>query len=344
MKTCQYRFRDGDKCQEEAQPDSEYCILHIDPPEDEDGEEFKILSELKEKKVEEKVGEGDFNFEGAKLIEANFSVITVENDLNFMDGVIKRDALFIDATMGRNASFDGIKIGGDAIFADARIGRDLSFSESEIGGLAWFNGARVGGDASFFDSKIGGDLLFIEVKVGGLAWFNRAEVNGDLRFHLAEVKGELSFKDAKFKKAGAQEEACRRARKIYEDVGNRDEADYYFYHEMEARRRQKKGTIRILELPVQYIFGYGTKWERVFITWLSVLIACALLFWIGGGVEGANSLWENIYFSVATATTVGYGDYHPKSGVYQALASVEAIFGTFMWAAFIAIFARKYMR
>jgi hypothetical protein len=42
--------------------------------------------------------------------------------------------------------------------------------------------------------------------------------------------------------------------------------------------------------------------------------------------------------------TPGYGKYELTSWVYQVIASAEAIFGTFMWAAFIATFARKYMR
>lgn len=126
-------------------------------------------------------------------------------------------------------------------------------------------------------------------------------------------------------------------------------ADYYFYREMEAKRKQKSRIVRFLEWPFQYIFGYGTKWERVLITWFVVVLGCAFLFWVGNGIEAntlktVNSLWQNIYFSVVTATTLGYGDYHPKPGFYQVLASIEAIFGTFMWAAFIVIFARKYMR
>jgi hypothetical protein len=49
-------------------------------------------------------------------------------------------------------------------------------------------------------------------------------------------------------------------------------------------------------------------------------------------------------FSIVTTATPGYGGYIPAPGLYQGLASFEAIFGTFMWAAFIATFARKYMR
>lgn len=113
---------------------------------------------------------------------------------------------------------------------------------------------------------------------------------------------------------------------------------------MEARRKQKQSVIRFLELPVQYIFGYGVYPFRVIATWLLTVFFFAFLFWIGNGVEAADSLLEYIYFSIVTVATPGYGGYYPKPGIYQGLASFEAIFGTFMWAAFIATFARKYMR
>ena len=52
---CEYKFRNGSKCKEEAFENSKYCILHIELPEDEESEEFKRINELKEEKVEEKV-------------------------------------------------------------------------------------------------------------------------------------------------------------------------------------------------------------------------------------------------------------------------------------------------
>jgi hypothetical protein len=57
-----------------------------------------------------------------------------------------------------------------------------------------------------------------------------------------------------------------------------------------------------------------------------------------------GNYWEYIYFSAVTAATPGYGGYKPARGFYQGSANFEAIFGTFMWAAFIATLARKYMR
>jgi hypothetical protein len=154
----------------------------------------------------------------------------------------------------------------------------------------------------------------------------------------------MSFKETRFKELASQEEACRKAKIISEHMGDRVEADYYFYKEMVAKRRQKKFAVRVLELPVQHVFGYGTKWEWVLVIWLLTVSGFGFFYWIGNGVHQTNSLVENIYFSVATATTVGYGDYHPKLGFFQLVASFEAVFGTFMWAAFIVLFARRYMR
>ena len=74
MQTCVIiTFRNGEKCQDDVVPGHEYCILHIDLPENEGRDEFARLKELKEKKVKEKAGSGDFNFEGTKLSEIDLS-------------------------------------------------------------------------------------------------------------------------------------------------------------------------------------------------------------------------------------------------------------------------------
>lgn len=57
----------------------------------------------------------------------------------------------------------------------------------------------------------------------------------------------------------------------------------------------------------------------------------------------AKQWYDYLWFSIATAATPGYALYRPI-GWFKFIAGVEAILGTFMWAAFIATFARKYMR
>jgi len=140
------------------------------------------------------------------------------------------------------------------------------------------------------------------------------------------------------------------AKNIWKSLGDREKEDYYHYREMEAKRKQKNSIIKFVELPIQYIFGYGIYPFRVMATWGLTVLLFAIYFWIfngvgrvGNGVENAESFLENLYFSIFTATTLGYGDYRPNPG-YHLMAGILAIFGTFMWAAFVAIFARKYMR
>ena len=424
---CEYKSRYGGRCKEEALPNSKYCILHIDLPEDEKSDEFKRINELKEEKVKEKVDKGDFNFEGAKLLEIDFSKMEIEGDVNFNDVVIIKDARFAkakiggyasfveakiggaawfveaeiggaawfgEAEIGEDASFDKAKIGGAALFDKAKIGRAAlfdkakigraaSFYEAKIGRAAWFGEAEIGGAASFDKAKIGEDASFYEAKIGGAAWFDKAKIGGAAWFDLLEIKGKLSFKDAIFEKPEAQEESCRKAKRVWEEIGDRIEVDYYFYREMEAKRKLKylkfslKPILKLirklrleklisnhikffekkrriyrgfLELPIQYIFGYGVYPWRVIATWFITVFSLAFVYWLGKGVvcadgiEHLDLLSEYIYFSIVTAATPGYGGYKPVPGFYQNLASFEAIFGTFMWAAFIATFARKYMR
>lgn len=85
------------------------------------------------------------------------------------------------------------------------------------------------------------------------------------------------------------------------------------------------------------------SWRRAILLWISViLVVFPFLYAVFNGVE-VDSISDYIYFSVVTATTLGYGDFHPI-GIGKIFASMEAIFGTFMWAVYIAVFSRKYMR
>ena len=124
---------------------------------------------------------------------------------------------------------------------------------------------------------------------------------------------------------------------------------------MDAKLKQKPWYICYPEyIFIQLIFGYGVHPFRLMFCWFLVAVIFAIFYSVNGGITGklpASSLpqpWsyfvECFYFSVVTAVTPGYGKYELTSWVYQVIASAEAIFGTFMWAAFIATFARKYMR
>jgi len=99
---------------------------------------------------------------------------------------------------------------------------------------------------------------------------------------------------------------------------------------------------------------YGVNWIRPILIWLTtVLLFFPTLYTFvtllgyrsisptGSGLS--NLLQTSIYFSVVTATGIGYGSVHPV-GVGKIIASIEAIFSTFMWGIFLVVFVRKYMR
>ncbi|MHA1332812.1 MAG: potassium channel family protein [Candidatus Odinarchaeia archaeon] len=240
-------------------------------------------------------------------------------------------------------NFEGIKI-SEIIIVNKYFKYDLVFTNSIVSGNVVFRNVTLNGSISLDKVKIAGDLIFDDVSVKKDISINGAELAGQVVFELNNVNGKLTFYKTKFKNLKSQADACMYSRKILEGIGDREGADYHFYREMEARRKLKPPLKRILELPVQYMFGYGVYWKRTLAIWVSVILSIGVLFWIGDGVEGAKSLWDCIYFSIVTATTLGYGDLHPKPGIYQGIAAFEAVFGSFIWAAFIVIFARKYMR
>ena len=103
---------------------------------------------------------------------------------------------------------------------------------------------------------------------------------------------------------------------------------------------------------VQGIFGYGVHPKRLIISWGAMTIAFSILYKIGNGLNGATQLFDYFKFSLAAAIAPGYiatiispGSIgYSLSPEYQAIAIMESIFGTFLWAGFIATFAKRYMR
>jgi len=299
-----------------------------------------------------------------------FSGAVVGGELKFSNSMITGNVLLNRMVIGGSAWFEGCKIGGTLRFSGSEIKRDIRFSGAQVVGTADFKRTKSGGSLSFKKGMIGGSLhasgiqieggVFFDgakingsfridsSKIGNDATFERARIEGDVDLFLADIKGLINFERARFGMPKAQEKACRKAKQRYQEESDFEKVDHYYYLEMEAKRKQKHWLKKFLELPVQYVFGYGTKWQAVMLSWFIVVFGCALIYWFFGGVETnipdiQLNWWRYIYFSVATVTTLGYGDYHPIRG-FEILASFEAIFGTFMWAAFITIFARKYMR
>jgi hypothetical protein len=158
----------------------------------------------------------------------------------------------------------------------------------------------------------------------------------------AEINGILTFYKATFKHMSAQEEACRKAKQTWDKAGNRSEADYYFYREMEAKRKRKSRFWRWLELPAQYIFGYGVHPERLFIAFGIALFAFSIFYWLQAVPSGVPL--SSVYFSFTTMLLPGSGLLNPQPGIAGVAVIVQALFGLLVWGTFIATLTRKFGR
>jgi hypothetical protein len=254
------------------------------------------------------------------------------NRNNYIRGAIFNEvAFFIDSTFRLNANF-----------MDAKFGRYASFSDATFCEGLYLDDAIFSEDVSFIGTKwISGDVSFIGAKFYGEAYFNSNKFSVD----------SLTFRNAEFHKPRSQEDACRRAKNVLEKNGNREEAGHHFYREMDGKRKQKPWYIRYPEwLFIQLVFGYGVHPFRLMACWFGFVFLFAAIYSIGRGIDVATSQLNGnassadyIWFSIATAVTPGYAGYKPTPD-FKLVAGIEAIIGTFMWAAFIATFSRKYMR
>ena len=83
--------------------------------------------------------------------------------------------------------------------------------------------------------------------------------------------------------------------------------------------------------------------------WVAIVVGCAAIFWVGSQTrwpglyhngqplpKGPGGFGECLYFSVVTATTLGYGDITPINAWARLLASCEAVAGMVLVGALIS--------
>ena len=326
--------------------------------------------------------DGEYNnFVGVKFTGgyAEFMGVEFSGYTDFRGVEFSGYADFRGVEFGGHADFSGVEFGGyaefrGAEFRGAKFAGNSNFRDAKFTGNAEFSDAEFVGDVDFWGAEFCENAYFVDAKfTGSYAYFCHDQFSKD-----------VSFENTKFGTPQSQEVACRIAKRKMEEQGNKKAADDYFFREMEAirvqngiwgveyktyptpnniRERLSQFRSEMAQVPsklkrlliydileyvfIQRIFGYGVRPFNVAKAWLIVVFTLGFVYWIGSGVEKANNTldwYEYFYFSIVTAATPGYAGYTPASGLYTLIAGAQAIFGTFMWAAFIATFARKWQR
>ncbi len=355
-------------CPEQSYGDSKSCILHHDFPKD-DAPDFEVIKRHKKQKVDEKEDSGDFNFIGARIYEidgagrqdidnVDLTDAEIRGNVDFKGAHIRGGVRIVDAAIEGDLSFDGATISGFVAIYRVKegpaIGGDFSFTGATLP-ASWFDRLEIRKDVSFDRATIVGNAYFRGIIVKGSVWFNDATVNGAVLFESAEIdgnmwvegtdriSGELSFQGATFKRPRSEESACRAAKQNCERRGVRQDADEYFYREMAARRRQSSQPVRFLEwLFIDCALKYGTSPKRLVITWASVAFILGGFTFFASGMLANSWQLENIGFGAAAAFAPGFALVQPPISVIVAI--IEAMVSAFLWAAFIVVFSRKYMR
>jgi hypothetical protein len=142
----------------------------------------------------------------------------------------------------------------------------------------------------------------------------------------------------------------------YDRMNQKELADKVFYKKMKYLRINKKYLksnfiIKIFQyiicflewMFIDIVSDYGTNARKPILIWMILVIGIfPFLYFISNGIS-ENNFFDYIYFSITTATTLGFGDVTPK-GFGKTLASLESIFGMFIWTLLLAVISRKYMR
>jgi hypothetical protein len=309
-------------------------------------------------------------FDGATFVgDAQFYGAIFCKPTCFHKAIFGIFAWFDEATFKETASFDGATFNEAASFGETSFRKETNFDKATFMGFARFD------KATFIER-----VWFTKVNFDKQVLFSRSNFCKQARFDEIVSKGDmLTFRDAIFIYANSQEDACRRAKNILSKAGNREEEEYHFYKEMEAKRKQRGifdissfkpktfQTLRAENLSiirrflwydvienvfVQKMFGYGVHPIRLMISWGAIVLVFSFFYWHGKGLFGTTDWLDYFKVSFATAIAPGYiaAIINPESGgyrlvsEYQLVAMIETIIGTFLWAGFIATFAKKYMR
>jgi hypothetical protein len=263
----------------------------------------------------------DVNFEEAEFDDVGFEDVEFDGFVSFNGAIFNKQVTFEKVVFGNHLVCRGTEFILDVIFYDAHFKHNVIFDDATVCGAFDFR--------CRFDR--GCDIQATDIKINrseeGISLYrtakNAARARSDSYF-----EGEYHFR-----------EQCAIAAK------NRKQSRW-------ARRpwaRDSRVMAGVNSFFGRWVYGYGERPMRPLAWGAAITMLCALVYWLFGAVctDGGvrvKSFGTNLYFSVVTFTTLGYGDFRPEPGWPRMLCSVEAILGAATMATFIVCLTRKYTR
>lgn len=310
--------------------------------------------DLSGKYFEKGIDLSKFDLEGINLAEATFHL--------YIDGVKWVSAHLEGADLSkahlegvdlRNGHLEGATLNGahfeNAILAGAHL-EGASLKRVQLEG-AHLNDAHLEGadltiarldGANLWDAHLEGAYLWgvefpHDTKLEGVHWGNY-------------ILGEETFREEGSSKQylRSAEASYRRLKIWHTEHGIYDVAGEFFYREMEAKRKaqswKKEPHLKLWSWVMRLLCGYGEKPERVVISAAVVIFGLAAVYCFWGSFNPC-SFSDTLYYSVASFTALGYGNWAPQpTGWAKGMGAAEAVLGVFMMALFLVTFIRKMTR
>lgn len=143
----------------------------------------------------------------------------------------------------------------------------------------------------------------------------------------------------------------RKYRLLSEQAGLRDEASIGFVFEYDTiMQNQAWCGLRLLSVLYWLFAKYGESPLRVLLcsmfiifSWAGIYDYLGISYNLSGTPPNLDDYLLNVYFSVVTFTTLGYGDFSPTSDG-RIIAATQALIGLFMTSLFLVTFVRRFSR
>ncbi len=310
--------------------------------------------------------QGDTSFVGVNFQGvAHFDGTEFQRDISFSDQVGIHQNAHLKETRFNYAEFHGEAFFIGAKFANvyflrARFYENTRFIETEFEALAHFGGVDFRATAYILPKFIKKEVSFVHanldnisltpLNLGKNAWvfFTGARLRNtnirreDVEGHIRQEKNE-HYTEAR--------DVYMLLKNNFHTIGRYDDESWAFKKEKDVERKNYFHTRPLKWLGSMFwnlLYGYGERPFWIFGWCGFLLLFSSFIYWLSKGVfhvMGAclipvEDFWNNLYFSVVTFTTLGYGDFRPI-GAVRVLASVESLLGIFLIALFIFAFARR---